>query len=91
MGISFFCINNSMGRLLDDKKNIVSLSPNIIMHLDKGNLGELYVYDKKSTAYVLNGITASDLVDYFALTDNADLSEEIIDVCMNIIINTGTH
>lgn len=79
-----------MATMNNPNKNILDLSPNIIMHVDENNIGEMYIYDN-DRGYVLNGITASDLIDYFAYNDDIHLSEEIIDICMDVIINQGTH
>ena len=53
-------------------------------------MGDMYVYDN-DRGYILNGITASDLIDFFAYNDDMHISEEIIDVLINMTINKGTH
>jgi hypothetical protein len=79
-----------MGSLYNKNKKVFSVTPNIIMSVDDNNIGEMYVYDE-NYGYILNGVTASDLVDFFIYKNRMDLSEEIINTVMNITIHTGTH
>jgi hypothetical protein len=79
-----------MGTVRNESNNIFSVSPNIIMMVDDNNVGEMYVYDDRY-GYVLNGATASDLIDFFAYKNRIDLSEEIIETVMNVTTHTGTH
>jgi hypothetical protein len=79
-----------MGTLKNTNKKVFNISPNIIMSIDENNIGEMYIYDSKY-GYVLNGVTASDLVDYFVYKNNKHLSKEIINILMTMTINKGTH
>ncbi len=54
------------------------------------NLGDMYIYDDHK-GYILNNMTASELVDYFVCNDNPELSREILDTIMGIDMNRGTH
>ena len=60
------------------------------MSVDDNNIGEMYVYDDVY-GYILNGATASDLINFFAYRDRMDISEEIISTLMNMRINTRIH
>jgi type I restriction-modification system DNA methylase subunit len=79
-----------MATLKNTNKKCYNITPNIIMNIDDNNMGEMYVYGD-SYGYILNGATASDLVDYFAYKNNIELSEEILDMLMSINLNMGTH
>ena len=79
-----------MGSLKNTNKRVFNITPNIIMSVDTNNMGEMYVYDSEY-GYILNGVTASDLVDYFAYKNEPKLSEEIKDTLMTTTINKGIH
>lgn len=84
-------INNHMATYNNTNDNLVEVSPNIMISIDDNNMGEMYVYDNKYS-YILNGLTASDLVYYFNDDEeNFHLAEEIQDTMMEITINKGTH
>ena len=81
-----------MGMKSNLNKKIFNVSPNIIVSIDDKNMGEMYVYDSKAgDGYILNGATASDLIDYFAFNGDIPLSEEILDMVMNVTINKVTN
>ena len=87
----FVCINKCMGTLKNSNKKMFNISPSIIVNMDENNMGEMYVYDKSPNGLILNGMTAKQLIDYFAYHDNMELSNEILDIIMNVNINVGTH
>lgn len=71
--------------------NIIEVSENILISVDENNLGEAYIFDDKYR-YILNGMTASELIMFFDSNDDSvHLSEEILDMMMSLTINTGTH
>jgi len=78
-----------MGTLKNTNNNLFTISPHIMLSI-VNNVGEMYIYDDKYQ-YILNSMTASDLIDYFHYTNNNHLSEEIIDTMMNMKFNTGTN
>ena len=81
-----------MGMKSNANNKIFNVSPNIIVSVDDKNMGEMYVYGTKdSSGYILNGATASDLIDYFAYENELPLSEEILDMVMNVNISKTTH
>lgn len=79
-----------MGSIKNTNENIFTISPNILLSIDDNDMGDMYVYDN-DRGYILNGTTASDLVDFFAYNDNMHISNEIIDVLLDMTINKGTH
>lgn len=80
-----------MATYKNTNNKLVQVSPNIMIMMDDNNMGEMYVYDDKYQ-YILNGMTASDLVCYFNEDDTLHyLAEEIKDTMMGITINRGTH
>jgi hypothetical protein len=92
LGSPFFCsaINNSMASIKDPQDNVIHVSPNVVISLSDDNIGEMYIYDD-NYMYVLNGMTASDLVGYFNSVEDYHLSDEIVEVLMDMTINQGTH
>lgn len=93
MGHPFFVyINNYMAMLKNTNKKMFNISSSIVLKMDEKNMGEMYVYGEQSpNGLVLNGMTAKQLIDYFAYIGNVNLSNEILDVIMNVDINMGTH
>jgi len=79
-----------MGSRQNLNPKVFHISSNIVLSVDDNNMGDMYVYDGMY-GYILNGATAGDLVDYFAYEDKIPISEEILDICMNMTINKGTH
>lgn len=79
-----------MASINNPNDNIFNISDNIIISIDDNNMADMYVYDDHNQ-YVLNGYTASDLVTFFAYNDDVDLSEEILDIVMDITVHIGTH
>ena len=79
-----------MGSIENKSREVFNVTPNIVMSIDDNNMGEMYIYEG-CRKLIFNGITASDLVDYFYCNDKHKLSEEIFDVIMNMTINKGTH
>lgn len=83
-----------MGMKANLNKKVFNVSPNIVVSIDEKNMGEMYVYGKdEKDGYILNGATASELIDYFAYKNNIPLSEEIINMVMqvNVNVNSLTH
>lgn len=79
-----------MGSLKNQGNRVFGMSSNVIMTMDDNDMGEMYIYDK-DRGYILNGMTASDLVDYFAYKNDMNRSNEIMDILLNMTINKGTH
>lgn len=79
-----------MASIKDPQDNVIHVSPNVVISLSDDNIGEMYIYDDKYM-YVLNGMTASDLVGYFNSVEDFHLSDEIVEVLMDMTINQGTH
>lgn len=79
-----------MGSKHNTNKSVFNISPNIVVSVDENDMGDMYVYDQ-DRGYILNGMTASDLVDFFDYNDNGRVKEEILDVLINMTITEGTH
>ena len=79
-----------MASIKNTNTRVFNISPNIIISLDDKNLGDMYIFDEHYS-YVLNGLTASDLVCYFADKGEPSLSNEILSTMMEITIDKGTH
>lgn len=71
---------------------IIFFSDNILLSIDDNNIGDMYIYDH-DYQYILNGLTASDLVNYFKYTENGweELADEILDVMMDLTVHMETQ
>lgn len=79
-----------MATIKNPNTNIFNMSPNIVIAVDDSNMGEMYVYDNKFR-YILNGLTASDLICYFAEKGDMHLSNEIMETVMIMTAESGTN
>ena len=79
-----------MATLENMSERVFNVSQNIVMSIDKNNVGDLYVYGSRNR-YVLNGASASDLIDYFWCNNKEELAEEILDFVMSVTVNTATN
>ncbi len=81
-----------MASVINNNKRMFNVSPNIILKIDNNNVGDMYVYNDDNKGFILNGLTASYLIDYFKIKNKPVLVHEIIDTLMGINnINNITH
>lgn len=80
-----------MASFKNPNNDVITITENILITIDDTDHGDMYVYDDKYR-YILNGMTASELIEYFNhKKGDTHLSEEIQDTMMSLTVNEETH